>query len=187
MKKGITEYLAELPDVRRRAGQRHDQTFVLLLVLMATMSGYHGYRAIGDFIARNKVDLLACFKPNKGRLPSFYTVRRVVQELDFGKLSEAFYKWARQHAEIAENEWLHVDGKAIKGTMSNYSIEKQRFVNLVSVYGSRKQLVLGNALVDNSKQSEIPVVRQLITDLGLGGATFTLDALHCQKKRQKSL
>lgn len=164
------------------AGQRHGQTLVLLLVLMSTMSGYHGYRAIGDFIARNEAGLLTHLKPNKGRLPTFYTVRRVVQGLDFNRLGECFYKWARQHTGTAENEWLHVDGKALKGTMSGYSIEKQCFINLVSVYGSRKKLVLGNAPGDNPKQSELPVVRQLIAGLGLGGATFTLDALHCQKK-----
>jgi hypothetical protein len=47
----------------------------------------------------------------------------------------------------------------MKGTMSDYSLKKQRFVNLVSVYSSRKKLVLGNALVDNGKESEIPVVK----------------------------
>nr|WP_121196360.1 ISAs1 family transposase [Mucilaginibacter gracilis] len=182
MNQGIISYLAELPDGRRRAGQRHDQTFVLLLVLMSTMSGYHGYRAIGDFITRNEVDLLASLKPKKNRLPSFYTVRRVIQDLDFDKLSKSFYKWVRQHTDITEQEWLHVDGKAMKGTMSDYSIEKQRFINLVSIYSSRKKLVIGNALVDNSKESEIPVVQKLIADLGLSGTTLTLDALHCQKK-----
>lgn len=126
MNKGIIPYLEDLPDGRRRAGQRHDQTFVLLLVLMSTMSGYHGYRAIGDFITRNEADLLTHLKPKKGRLPTFYTVRRVIQELDFTKLSECFYQWARQHIELAENEWIQIDGKAIKGTMSDYSIEKQR-------------------------------------------------------------
>lgn len=187
MNKSIIEYLEELPDGRRTAGQRHDQTFVLLLVLMSTMSGYHGYRSIGDFIKRNQKDLLNSFKPHKDRLPSFYTVRRVVQDLDFKQLSEGFYHWASQYIELSENEWIHVDGKAIKGSMSDYTLDRQRFVNLVSLYSSRKQIIIGQAFVDNSKQSEIPVVQQLIAGLGLSGVTFTLDALHCQKKRQKSL
>jgi len=183
MNKSIIEYLEELPDLRRRAGQRHDQTFILLLVLMGTMSGYHGYRSIGDFIKRNENELLACFKPNKGRLPSFYTVRRVIQGLDFKGLNESFYRWARQSVELSENEWLHIDGKAMKGTMSGYSIDKQRFISLVSLYNSRMKQVVAHGLVDNSKQSEIPVVRGLITNLGLQHVTFTLDALHCQKKQ----
>jgi len=183
MNKSIIDYLAELPDTRRKAGQRHGQTFVLLLLLMGTMSGYHGYRSVGDFIKRNESDLLACFKPNKSRLPSFYTVRRVLQNLDFKSLSEVFYKWASQHTGLGNQEWLHIDGKAMKGTMSGYAVEKQRFVNLVSVYNGRVGQVVAQGLVDNSKESEIPVVQQLIAGLGLQGVTFTLDALHCQKKQ----
>jgi predicted transposase YbfD/YdcC len=47
--------------------------------------------------------------------------------------------------------------------------------------------VLGNAQLQNAKASEIPVVRHLIESLDLKGVTFTLDALHCQKKQQKPL
>jgi hypothetical protein len=186
MSKSIIIYLETLPDSRRKAGQRHDQTFILLLVLMSTMSGYHGYRATGDFITRNAKELLVHFKPYKDRLPSFYTVRRVIQDLDFKSLSENFYQWARQHTDLSENEWLHIDGKAMKGTMSDYTIEKQRFVNLVSLYNGRIGQVIAQGLVDNSKESEIPVVQKLIASLGLQGGTFTLDALHCQKKQLRS-
>ncbi len=62
--KSIVEFFEKIPDPRRGAGQRHDQTFVLLLILM-TMSGYTGYRAIGDFIKRNEVPLLEHFQPKK--------------------------------------------------------------------------------------------------------------------------
>lgn len=175
-------YLEGLPDNRRKAGQRHEQPFVLMLVLMAMMSGYHGYRAIGDFIKRNESGLLKYFKPKKDRLPSFYTIRRVLQGLDFQRLGEAFYEWASQYTELPKDVWLHVDGKAIKGTVSDYNVDKQRFVNLVSLYSSGKGQVLAQGLVDNSKESEIPVVQNLIGSLGLQGATFTIDALHCQKK-----
>ena len=187
MKKNLIEFLSELPDERRKAGQRHDQTFIILLVVMSTMCNYHGYRAIGDFINRNEKDLLYCFKPEKNRLPSFDTVRRVLQRLDFGALSQCFYKWASQHLEFSEQEWVQVDGKAIKGILSDYNTDKQRFINLVSLYSNKRGLVFGNALVDNSKESEIPVVQQLISSLGIKGVTFSLDALHCQKKPQQSL
>ncbi len=53
MDKGIIGFLEGLPDGRRKAGRRHGQAFVLLLVLMGTMCGHHGYRSIGDFIARD--------------------------------------------------------------------------------------------------------------------------------------
>lgn len=183
--KSLIHYLDAIPDKRRGEGQRHDQTFILLLVLMSIMSNYIGYRAIGDFIKRNRLDLLKHFQPKKNRLPSFYTVRRVMQNMDFTELSKQFHRWAVQYVSIAPSEWVSIDGKAIDGTTTDYHQSQQRFINLVSLYFSRQKLVIGNAQVDNSKESEIPVVQQLIKALDIQGVTFTLDALHCQKKLQR--
>lgn len=177
-------YLSEVPDSRRQAGKRHDHTFILLLVLMSTMSDYIGYRAIGNFIKRNEADLLRYFQPAKDRLPSFDTVRRVLTSLDFDALSTQFHKWAINYVDIQQGEWVSVDGKAIGGTVSGFGDSSQHFINLVSLYCSKQQMIIGNGLVVNSKDSEIPVVQQLIERLKIEGVTFTLDALHCQKKRQ---
>ena len=54
----LIEYLSELPDIRRGAGQRHNHTLILLIVLMSTMSGYYGYRAIGSFVKKNRKSLI---------------------------------------------------------------------------------------------------------------------------------
>ena len=37
--------------------------------------------------------------------------------------------------------------------------------------------------MENKNESEINVVRELIELLDLSGVVFTMDALHCQKKR----
>ena len=185
--KSIVEFFEKIPDFRRGAGQRHDQTFVLLLVLMSTMSGYLGYRAIGDFIQRNKVSLLEHFQPKKNRLPSFYTVRRIVQGIDFALVSKQFYRWATQYVTLSKQEWVSIDGKVIGGTVTNANSSSQQFVSLVSLYCSKQKLVIGNEKVLHKKENEITIVAQLIDALDLQGVTFTLDALHCQKKRQKPL
>lgn len=184
MASSIVEFFEKIPDKRRGAGQRHSQTLILVIVLMSTMSGYFGYRAIGDFIKRNRTMLLQHLKPRKNRLPSFDTVRRVVQGVDFPSLSRAFRAWALQYVSIKNQEWVSVDGKAISGTAVVQSEKhKQEFISLVSVYCSKQNIVIGNAEVNNSKESEIPVVPTLIKALHLTGVTFTLDALHCQKKQ----
>jgi len=185
--KSIIEFFNKIPEHRRGAGQRHAQSFILLITLMSTMSKCYGYRAIGDFIKRNKSDLLEHFKPNKDRLPSFDTVRRVLQGINFSVLSKQFYEWAVQYVYISEQEWVSIDGKRIGGTTTNSNNSSQHFINLVSLYCSKQKLVIGNAQVSNSKESEIPVVKELIAALNIKGVTFTLDALHCQKKQQKQL
>lgn len=78
---------------------------------------------------------------------------------------------------------MNIDGKALRGTMTGYNKSHQRFINLVSIYCTRTGLVLAAGQVDNSKQSEIQVVQQLIDALDLKDVTFSLDALHCPKKQ----
>ena len=185
--KSIISYFDEIPDPRRGAGQRHEQTLVLILLLMSTMSGYIGYRSVGDFIKRNKESLLKDLQPKKNRLPSFHTVRRVIQGIDFSMISKQFHNWALQQVSLCDEEWISIDGKAISGTVKNASTPQLQFVSLVSVYCSKQKLLIGNEQIIGKKDTEITVVQQLLKALKLEGVTFTLDALHCQKKRQPSL
>jgi len=180
-------YFSRIKDPRRMQGQRHSLELILLLTLMSIMSGYVGYRAIGDFIRRNRVELLRLLQPPKNRLPSFDAIREVLIRVDFEQVSKQFRNWAVQYVTIKPKEWVSVDGKAIGGTMINAGKATHDFISLVSLYCSKQKLIIGNAQVTNSKESEIPIVKQLIKALDLEGVTFTLDALHCQKKRQQSL
>ena len=181
----LLDYFGKIKDPRRLQGQRHELKLIMLLTLMSIMSGYIGYRAIGDFMKRNKKDLLATLKPKKGKLPSFDVIREVLIHIDFKEVSKQFHNWAKQYISISKHEWISIDGKAIGGTVTNGSTIDQHFVSLVSLYCSKKKLVLGNAQVSNSKESEIPVVKQLVEALDLEDVTFSLDALHCQKKQPR--
>ena len=49
----------------------------------------------------------------------------------------------------------------------------------------KKKEILCLEKMENKKESEIPIVRNLIKMLDLEGITFTLDALHCQKETLK--
>lgn len=185
--KNLFETLSELSDHRRAQGRMHDLRFTLILVIMATMSGFFSLRAIGDFIEKNKADLIKTFKPNKDRLPSYLTVGRVLQHIDFNELNNAFYSWATNRIKINEREWASIDGKAMRGTISDYSREQQRFISLVSIFSSKQKQVLSTGKINNKKESEIPKVKELITMLDLQGIIFTLDALHCQKDTTKAI
>lgn len=45
--------------------------------------------------------------------------RQLILSLDFISLQVCFYKWTRQYVPIEENEWISIDGKAIKSTVSD--------------------------------------------------------------------
>lgn len=178
--------LDKLEDPRRGAGRRHSQSFALLIVMFATMSGYLGYRAIKDFIAKHKSDLIMHFNPPKDRVPSYSTVRRILIHLDFTQFTTIYKTWLNQYVQASSDQasWCGVDGKALRGTIE--ADNHNDYVHLVSIFSTFDKLVVDTGKVVN-KSNEIPLVQQMIKDSDLQQVIFTLDALHCQKKQQKSL
>ena len=182
-KKSLIEYLEAIPEFRRAAGLRHRLSHVLLMVIMANMSGCTGYRAIGDFIARHKEALITYFEPKKDRLPSFLTVRQVLTRMDYRAFYEAFFQWASQYVE--PESIIAIDGKSIRSTVVNYNNAKQDFVALVSAYCIERGEVISAQAYQNAAESEVAVVQRLLATLDLRGNTYSFDALHCKKKRSK--
>ena len=180
--------LNELDDARRTVGQRHSQAFVIMIVLFATMSGYIGYRAIGAFIKKHSKELVKILKPNKARVPSYSTVRRILMQLDPENFQHIYGEWLEEvrllskETEVEnkeENRWYSIDGKAIRGANQ---MSKDDYTHLVSIFSNFKKIVVDSKKVQQ-KSNEIPCVQQMIEKSNLQGVIFTLDALHGQKKR----
>ena len=116
------------------------------------------------------------------RLPSDTTFRRILQRLDFQLLAQLFQKWASCSIETKPDEWVPIDGKSIKGTVSETGTAYQNFVSLVSVYSSQQGVVLATQQFESKTTSELTVVQTLLEALHLEAVVFTMDALHCPKK-----
>jgi hypothetical protein len=86
-----------------------------------------------------------------------------------------------------EHDWLGVDGKSIKATVSNYDKAYQDFVNVVSVFSTRQWIAISLEQFRNKESSELAVVQALLATLQLEGVVFTFDSLHCKKKLYNSL
>jgi hypothetical protein len=177
---------SKIPDFRRKQGQTHELPVILLIVTMAIMSGYNGQRAMGDFVKRNRKQLLKVFKPKKNKLPSYQTIARVLANIDFLNLIKIFTSWASKYVSIDGRVLCSMDGKAIGGTVKNPNNKHQEYTNLVSIFASERKQVIGIGKVKN-KSSEIPLVQEMIKILDLEGMIFTLDALHCQKETTKTI
>ena len=175
--------LSQLTDNRREQGRRHPIELVVFFVILGIMNGYDGYRAIGDFIVRNKEELIFVFKPKKSRLPSFSTIRRVMGDIDFDELCNIFEEWAKDNIAIKKREWISLDGKAISGTFPE---EAHKFVNLVSLFCVDKKQVFSVGKVED-KSNEIPKVQELIQKFPGKRVIFRMDAMHCQKKTIKTI
>ena len=185
--KNLLELLYTLKDHRRSQGRMHSLPFILLASIMAIMNGAKSFYSIKDFMEVNKKDLFKLFKmrKNKKRIPSKETITRVFRSISYEQLSSIFYNWASNRIPLKKGEVLSLDGKSIRGTLTNPNNSFQNFTSIVSVYSHRKREILNLEKFKNKKGNEISVVRKLIKMLDLEGITFTLDSLHCQKKTIK--
>lgn len=179
----LVELLKNLPENRSARGKMHEQWFVLMLMIMGGMCGYWGYRPLEEFSQRyapSVCEQLGIEMPK--RIPSYSTFRRIIMNVDFVQFAEVFNQWAKKYVPIEEGEWVSVDGKSIKSSVSNYDNAQQNFVMLVSVFSHKRGVVFHSQPMENQVTSEQHVVQQILSVLDLKGAVLTGDALHCQKK-----
>jgi len=93
-----------------------------------------------------------------------------------------FRDWAKQVFSVPACEWIAIDGKALASTVQNISSPSQDFVNVVSAGVQSCGFVISQVQFLHGTSSEITSVRELLNQLDVKGAWFTLDALHAQKK-----
>ena len=178
----IVEIFADLPDKRRKAGKRHNQALCLALFTLAVAAGNRGFIAIGDWLKAYHDELVALFKPPKGRLPSYSTIRRTLLSLDYQaygvRLSRFF------GITPVPRETITVDGKVLRGSYEAISddptIDSHPAIMLVSAYIVERGLILEPYEVD-SKTNEIKALPAFIEQIALKGVVFAFDAISTQK------
>ena len=181
----LLDYLEEVPDFRRKEGRRYPLPTLLVMIIMAIMSGRFGYREIARFLHTNQQELVSALALSREKMPSHVTIRTVLMKLDFNALNHVFKAWVNAHVHPEEHTWIGVDGKSIRSTVVNYDTAYQDFVSMVSAFTHNQGLVLAHQPYQSKERSEVHVTQelipQLIDALGLKNAVFTLDALHCKK------
>ncbi|MDJ0681146.1 MAG: ISAs1 family transposase [Xenococcaceae cyanobacterium MO_167.B52] len=176
------DYLKEIPDEWDSHGRRHPLWLILIIMIMGIMIGYWGYRELGRFIERHRRELIKMFQVSRAEMPSYSTIRRVMIQLDYEEVTRVFNEWASQYTHYQKGQWIALDGKSLKNTVSNCHNSQQNFITMVSAFSHQRGEVLGLKVMENKKESEINMVRKLIELLDLSEVIFTMDALHCQKK-----
>lgn len=74
-----------------------------------------------------------------------------------------------------------------RGALVNPHNRLHNFISLVSAFSHEKQQILALGKLENKKESQIRVVKNLIKMLDLQGVVFSLDALDCQKATVKQI
>lgn len=173
--------LKEIPDPRRREGQRYPLAPLLLFTVLAVLSGARGYRGVITFLVQRRDHLNRHFGVELKRAPAVNTLRNVLQSLDAEALERAFRDHARallSRAPEGGRRVVALDGKALRGSFDH--INDRKMAQALTAFASESGIILAHTEIDE-KSNEIPAAQQMIRDLGLTGVIITADAMHCQK------
>jgi hypothetical protein len=178
---GLLAALEEIPDPRRRQGRRYTLAHLLLLSVLAVLAGATAYRGILTLIGVHRERLNAVFGAGLRRAPAVNTLRALFQALDPAELEAAFRNHARalhDGVPASGRRVIALDGKTLRRSFDH--LHDRAAAHVLSALAGEAALILAHREVRDAPD-EVPAAQALIEDLGVRGALFTADAVHCQK------
>jgi hypothetical protein len=181
----LLECLKTIGDPRRPQGRLSPLAPLLLVSVLAVLSGATSYRQIARFIDAHRLRLNDWLGLQWQRAPAHTAIRYAFVKLSPEAVEAAFraHSAALAAASDPPEDCIAVDGKTLKGSFD--AMAEKRAAQVLSAFTHTQQIILGHISIQ-AKSNEIPAAQQLIEELELRGRVFTLDAEHCQKKPSRS-
>jgi predicted transposase YbfD/YdcC len=170
--------LAALSDRRKRRGKRYALPVVLLLIVLAKLSGEDRPSGIADWVRHRREPLAQALGLPLARAPHHNTYRRVLARAVAPEdLDAAVSGFFRDLPQVGRSVVISIDGKTVKGTID---AEAPYGEHLLVAYLPQEGIVLLQ-LAAGRKDGEIRVAPALVEALDLRGKIVMADALHTQR------
>jgi len=179
----IIGYFDDLEDPRDTVNRKHPLVSVVVIALMAVLSGAGGPTAIARWAAL-KADFLTRVLPLPHGAPGKDVFRRVLSLLQPAAFQACFVRWSQSLRERAaeatavDRPVLAVDGKTAR--RSHDRSKGLGALHCVSVWASDFGLSLGQVACAE-KSNEITAIPELLRLVDIKGTIITIDALGAQK------
>jgi predicted transposase YbfD/YdcC len=179
----IIGYFDDLEDPRDTVNRKHPLVSVVIIAMLAVLSGAGGPTAIAKWAAL-KGEFLTRVLPLPNGIPRKDVFRRVLGLLQPAAFQACFAHWLQalrdQAAATAEAAppVFAVDGKTAR--RSHDRAKGLGALHCVSVWASDFGLALGQVACDD-KSNEITAIPELLRLVDIQGAIITIDALGTQK------
>jgi hypothetical protein len=145
---------AGLADPRGRQGVEHAFLSIVLIAILATISGARGWEDI-ELYAESHGPWLSTFLDLRRGIPHADTYRRVFERIDPQALQGCFQGWLKQIVAATGAQVIPIDGKTLRGSYDREA--KQSALHLVSAWASENRLLLAQVKVDQ-KTNEITAI-----------------------------
>ena len=205
----LTTFFADIKDFRRPQGQKYDLSHLFAFATLAVLCNAKSYRDIHRFVKTHFNALIADFNLGWKAAPAYTTIRNAIIGVNPEELEAAFRAFTQSmlhywpvHERVASDKDIsgitlatctapllpHIaiamDGKTLRGSYDSF--KAQPALHQLFFYDQERKLILGHMNTEG-KGCEMIAAQALLEQVVLPGAVFTLDALHCQKKRLSRL
>lgn len=179
----LEQRLNRLPDKRKARGKRYSLGLVLLLVILAKLSGEDRPWGIAEWVQCRQEKLIRLLQVERKRLPCHNTYRRVLGQIDGSQLQSWVTDYFLEQQEKGESQLIALDGKTMRGTIPTGS---NQGVHLLAAYLPEEGIVLGQVAVAD-KTNEIGAAPDLLQQLDLRGKIVRADALLTQRSLSEQI
>jgi len=179
----VLGYFDDLEDPRDTVNRKHPLVSVVVIALLAVLSGAAGPTAIARWSAL-KAEFLSRVLPLPHGIPSKDVFRRVLSLLRPAAFQACFASWLRSLREqAAEATGIDQPVLAVDGKTARRSHDRSKglgALHCVSVWASELGLSLGQVACAE-KSNEITAIPELLRLVDIKGTIITIDALGTQK------
>jgi len=170
--------LASLTDKRHRRGTRYSLAVILVLIILAKLSGEDRPSGIADWVRHRTDALREALDLKRRRLPHQNTFRRILQEVIApDELETTVSAFLRDRPRTGRSVLIAMDGKTVRGTMGT---EHPHGEHLLAAYLPGEGIVLME-VATGTKENEITAAPTLLKCLDLRGKIVMGDAMHTQR------
>lgn len=170
--------LATVTDRRCPKGLRYPLPSVLLLVVLAKLSGEDTPSGIASWIKNRSRSLRAALHLPWARMPHHNTYRRIfAQVIQPEQLDQVVGEHLRSLPGVGKSLLIALDGKTVRGTIDP---THPRGEHLLAAYLPDEGIVLLQ-LTTGAKENEISVAPKLVAQLDLRGKVVAGDAMQTQR------
>ena len=174
----LYDRLDGLMDARDARGKRYPLAVVLMLIMLAKLSGEDRPSGIAEWARQRQSELIELLPLTRETLPCANTYRNVAsQAVAVEALQQLVTAYLREQPHAGWSVLITIDGKTLRGSWSQ---EHPAGVHLLAAYLPAEGLVLMQVAVDQ-KTNEITAAPRVLKCLDLRGKIVMGDALHTQR------
>jgi len=177
----ISQLLAEMgkvPDKRRARGKRYSLSTLLLVIILAKLSGEDKPLGISEWVKLRSKELQNFLGYHREIKPGHNTIRRtMVSSLEDEDLQKQVKRYLHQSYGGQQSILVVIDGKTLRGTIPKGRTEG---VHLLAAYLPDESIVLLQVEV-GKKENEIVAAPRLLSQLDLKGRVVSGDAMFAQR------